>query len=472
MYFQQFFLTCLAHASYMIGSEGVAVVVDPQRDVDVYLEEARQQGLQIKHIIETHLHADFVSGHRELAAGTGATIYFGAKAGAQFPHVPVRDGDTLEFGNVRLTFMETPGHTPESVCVLVTDLERSAEPVAVLTGDTLFIGSVGRPDLGGLQTPEELAGLLYDSLHTKLLTLPDSVEVYPAHGAGSLCGRAMRPERSSTIGMERNTNYALRTRSRDEFVRLMTAELPDRPEYFARDVELNRGGAPSLAELPDLPALEPDVVLAKQQAGAIVLDTRDETDFGAAHVPGALQIGLDGQYASWAGTLIGLDSDIILLAENEDRLQESRLRLTRVGIERVVGYVKDGMAGWTRAAGAVERVPQVGVLELAELLKEEPIQLVDVRRQPEWEAGSIRGAIHKPLATLQDSLSGLDKARTTAVTCKGGYRSSIATSILQRAGFRDVLNVTGGFDAWLACELPVDGHDDATGDTSGVYAKN
>jgi hydroxyacylglutathione hydrolase len=456
MYFQQFFLTCLAHASYMIGSEGVAAVVDPQRDVDVYVEEARQRGLQIKYIIETHLHADFVSGHQELAADTGAAIYFGEKAGATFSHVPVRDGDALEFGKVRLTFMETPGHTPESICVLVTDLERSIEPVAVLTGDTLFIGSVGRPDLGGLQTPEELAGLLYDSLHTKLLTLPDDVEVYPAHGAGSLCGRAMRPERSSTIGTERMTNYALRTRSRDEFVRLMTAELPDRPEYFTRDVELNRSGAPSLAELPDLPALEPDVVVAKQQAGAIVLDTRDEADFGAAHIPGALQIGLDGQYASWAGTLLGLDCDIILLADDESRLRESRMRLTRVGIERVIGYLKDGMAGWTRAGKDVEQVTQISVLELAQLLKEEPIQLVDVRRQPEWEGGHIRGAIHKPLNTLQTSLSDLEPRKTTAVTCKGGYRSSIATSVLQRAGFRNVINVSGGFDAWIACELPID----------------
>jgi len=454
MYFQQFFLTCLAHASYMIGSEGVAAVIDPQRDVEVYLEEARQQGLRIAYIIETHLHADFVSGHHELAAITGATIYFGEKAGAKFRHVPVRDGDRIEFGKCRLTFIETPGHTPESICVLVTDLERSAEPVAVLTGDTLFIGSVGRPDLGGLQTPEELAGLLYDSLHEKLLKLPDAVAVYPAHGAGSLCGRQMRPERSSTIGEERNSNYALRARSREEFVRLMTAELPDRPEYFARDVELNRSGAASLVDLPALIAFEPDEVIAKQKAGAVVLDTRDESDFGAAHVPGALQIGLDGQYASWAGTLIGLDQEIILFAEDEERLNESRMRLARVGIERVTGYLKGGMAGWTRASKEVARISQLSVLELSGIVEEEPIQLVDVRRQAEWDEGFIRGAVHKPLATLAASVSDLNPARATAVYCKGGYRSSIATSILQRAGFRDVMNVTGGFDAWRACDLP------------------
>jgi hydroxyacylglutathione hydrolase len=454
VYFQQFFLTCLAHASYMIGSEGIAAVVDPQRDVEIYVEEARRQGLRIRHVIETHLHADFVSGHRELAAMTGATIYFGAKAGATFRHVPVRDGDRVEFGNCRLTFLETPGHTPESICVLVTDLERSPEPVAVLTGDTLFIGSVGRPDLGGLQTPEELAGLLYDSLHQKLLTLPDNVEVFPAHGAGSLCGRQMRPERSSTIGTERNANYALRARSREEFIRLLTAELPDRPEYFARDVELNRSGAASLADLPPLLAMNPDDVLEKQKAGAIVLDTRDECEFGAAHVPGALQIGLDGQYASWAGALIGLDQEIVLLAADEDRVQESRMRLARVGIERVAGYLKDGITGWIRASKEVERVAQISVLDLARILDDEQIQLVDVRRQAEWDDGYIRGAVHKPLAALSHSLGGLDPTRPTAVYCKGGYRSSIGASILQRGGFREVMNVTGGFDAWQACDLP------------------
>src|SRR5690349_6195975 len=255
MYFEQFYLSCLAHASYMIGSEGVAAVVDPQRDVDIYIEEAQKNGLRIEHVIETHLHADFVSGHRELAARTGARIYVGASAGATFPHAAVHEGDEVPFGQCRLRFLETPGHTVESISILVTDLERSAEPFAVLTGDTLFIGDVGRPDLSGDSTPQQLAGLLYDSLHEKLLRLPDAVEIYPAHGAGSLCGRQMSSERRSTIGRERAGNYALRAASREDFIRLLTAELPERPGYFSLDVEINRSGAAPLADLPEIPAL-------------------------------------------------------------------------------------------------------------------------------------------------------------------------------------------------------------------------
>ena len=258
MYFEQFYLTCLAHASYMLGSEGIAAVVDPQRDVAIYLEEAARQNLKIAYVIETHLHADFVSGHRELAARTGATICVGAKAGAKFPHGAMVDGDEIRFGKCVLKFLETPGHTPESMCVLVTDLERSPRPWAVLTGDTLFIGDVGRPDLSPDHTPQQLAGMLHDILHQKLLTLPDDVEVYPAHGAGSLCGRNISPERRSTIGKERAFNYALQPMAREEFVRLLTAELPERPDYFQLDAEINRAGAAPLTELPPLPALSPD----------------------------------------------------------------------------------------------------------------------------------------------------------------------------------------------------------------------
>ena len=248
MYFQQFYLTCLAQASYMIGSDGEAVVVDPQRDVDLYLDEAKAQGLQIKHVIETHLHADFVSGHRELAAKIGAKIYLGAAAGAKFEHVAVHDGDELTVGKLRFRFLETPGHTPESICILLTDTETGDRPTKVLSGDTLFVGDVGRPDLSPTHTPRELAGLLYDSLRTKLMTLPDDVEVYPAHGAGSLCGKNLSPERWSTIGKQKQFNYALQEMSRDAFVNMLTAELPERPEYFAEDAAINRDGPALLAE--------------------------------------------------------------------------------------------------------------------------------------------------------------------------------------------------------------------------------
>jgi glyoxylase-like metal-dependent hydrolase (beta-lactamase superfamily II)/rhodanese-related sulfurtransferase len=452
MYFQQFYLACLSHASYMLGSEGVACVVDPQRDVGIYLDEARTHGLKIAYIIETHLHADFVSGHRELAERTGAKIYLGALAEARFPHVPVRDGDEINFGRVNLRFLETPGHTVESVSIAVTDLDRGTKPFAVLTGDTLFIGDVGRPDLAPDLTPQDLAGMLFDSLHNKLLPLGDDVEVYPAHGAGSLCGKQMRPERQSTIGKERALNYALRPHTKDEFVRLLTADLPERPDYFALDAELNRAGAPAVAELPPLVYLDAGEFAARQQAGAVILDTRPAQQFFAGHIPGAVHIALSGQYASWVATLLGLDHDIVLVGEDPGSLEESRLRLARVGIERVTGALRDGMAGWTAAQRPVAQIGQVSAEELARL--REDVQIIDVRRQPEWDEGHIQGARLLPLHQLSSKLGEIERARPVAVHCKGGYRSAIACSLIQRAGFDQVMNLTGGFDAWRACGLP------------------
>jgi hydroxyacylglutathione hydrolase len=456
MYFEQFYLGCLAHASYMAGSEGVAAVIDPQRDVEVYLEAARNNGLRIEHVIETHLHADFVSGHRELAARTGATIYVGAQAGAQFPHVAVSQGDEIRFGQCRMRFLETPGHTLESICVLVTDLDRSPEPFAVLTGDTLFIGDVGRPDLSPSHTPQQLAGMLYDSLHQKLLSLPDGVRVYPAHGAGSLCGRQMSNERSSTIGEQRVANYALRAVSRDKFVRLLTDTLPERPAYFARDAEINRAGATALGELPPMRELSPDGLLRLQHSGAIVLDTRPDVQFGAGHVPGSVSIPLSGQFAAWAGALLGIETDLVLVAETPDRAAESRMRLARVGIERVAGYLAGGIQAWQNANQPIERLPHVTVQELDCLQREDAaLQIADVRRPAEWEEGHIAGALLLPLNQIATATSQLDPARPIAVHCKGGYRSAIAASLLLRAGFRQVVNVTGGFDAWKAAGLPV-----------------
>ncbi len=443
MYFQQFYLTCLSHASYMLGSEGVAAVIDPQRDVSLYIDEAAQQGLKIEYVIETHLHADFVSGHRELAERTGAKIYLGARAGATFPHVDVDDGDEIRFGRLVLRFLETPGHTIESVSIAVTDLDRRETPYAVLTGDTLFIGDVGRPDLAPDLTPQQLAAMLFDSLHQKLLPLGDDVEVYPAHGAGSLCGKQMRPERQSTIGKERALNYALRPTSKEEFVRLLTAELPERPGYFALDAELNRSGAPSLEEMQPLPEL------VAIPANAIVLDTRPSQQFFAAHIPGAVHIALGGQYASFAATILGLDKEVVLVAEDEEHLEESRLRLARVGIEHVIGSLKGGMQSWT---GPVEEILQISVEDLRREMAD--VQIVDVRREGEFADGHIEGAKLMPLHKLESLVSALDHERPIAVNCKGGYRSAIACSLIQRAGFENVMNVMGGFDAWLACGLP------------------
>jgi glyoxylase-like metal-dependent hydrolase (beta-lactamase superfamily II)/rhodanese-related sulfurtransferase len=438
MYFEQFYLGCLAHASYMAGSEGVAAVVDPQRDVDVYLEAARANGLRIEHVIETHLHADFVSGHRELAARTGARIYVGAQAGAQFPHVAVSQGDEIRFGQCLLRFLETPGHTLESICVLLTDVDRSPQPFALLTGDTLFIGDVGRPDLSPSHTPRQLAGLLYDSLHQKLLKLPDGVRVYPAHGAGSLCGRQMSSERSSTIGEQRVANYALRAATRDEFVHLIADTLPERPAYFARDAEINRTGAASLGDLPPLRELRPDALPRLQQSGAIVLDTRPDIQFGAGHVPGSVNIPLSGQFAAWAGA------------------PESRMRLARVGIERVAGYLADGIRAWHTANQPIQPLPHITVQDLDRLRSEDAaLQIADVRRPAEWEEGHIAGALLLPLNQIAAAIGQLDPVRPIAVHCKSGYRSAIAASLLLRAGFRQVVNVTGGFDAWKTARLPV-----------------
>jgi glyoxylase-like metal-dependent hydrolase (beta-lactamase superfamily II)/rhodanese-related sulfurtransferase len=473
MYFEQFYLTCLAHASYMLGSEGIAAVVDPQRDVEIYLEEAARHDLKIAHVIETHLHADFVSGHRELAERTGATIHLGAGAGAMFPHVEVTEGDEVRFGRCVLRVLATPGHTPESICVLVTDLDRSPTPWAVLTGDTLFIGEVGRPDLSPGHTPQQMAALLYDSLHSKLLTLQDTVEVYPAHGAGSLCGRNISPERFSTIGHQRAFNYALQVKSRDEFVHLLTADLPERPEYFFRDAQINRAGAPALAELPPLTALKPHEAESQQAAGTVVLDTRPSSQFGAGHVPASIHVPLSGQYATWAGTLLGLDVPILLVAEDPERLEESRMRLARVGIENVVGYLEGGILAWEQAGLPLNQVPQMSVLDLYQLLCDQPseVRVMDVRRPTEWEAGHVEQAMLRPLDTLPSpavqvnqtaALADLDPRKLIAVLCRSGYRSSIATSLLEREGCKSAVNVVGGFEAWKTQELPF-----VTGQASG-----
>ena len=465
MYFEQFYLTCLAHASYLIGSQGEAAVVDPQRDVEIYLKAAEEQGLKIRHIFETHLHADFVSGHKELAARTGAKIYIGAQAGASFPHVALRDGFEMKIGGVRLRALETPGHTPESVCLVLTDEERSSAsnppPCAVLTGDTLFIGDVGRPDLSPTHTPQQLAGLLYDSLHQKLLALPDSVLVYPAHGAGSLCGRAMRAEKSSTIGTERLTNYALQIASREEFIRQLTTNLPARPDYFFEDAQINRSGAPTLGELAPLRALSPVDVESLLRQNAWVLDVRSGDEFAAGHVPGSIGIALSGQFASWAGGILGIHANPVLVAENDAQVEEARLRLARVGIEDVRGYLVGGVAAWQKAGLPVLATPQISVLELSQKLGAEDrstnCDVLDVRREGEWQAGHIAEAEWRALDTFPQGLPKIkrDAMCTVAVHCKSGYRSMIACSLLERAGHRNVVNVTGGFDAWQAAGLPV-----------------
>lgn len=460
MYFKQFYLGCLAHASYLIGSDGEAAVVDPQRDVDQYINEAAAQGLKIKYVIETHLHADFVSGHRELAERTGAGIIFGARAGATFPHLAVKDGDELKVGEVVLRIMETPGHTPEGISILVTDTATPTEPLKVLTGDTLFIGDVGRPDLAGGKgfTAEQMAAMLYDSLRHKLLMLDDSVEVYPAHGAGSLCGKNISTDTSSTIGQQRQFNYALQPMTKGEFVRMVTANLLEIPAYFPKDVQINREGAHALAEISPPSPFSPAVVKRQMEQGAMVLDVRTAESFGAGHVPGALNIGLDGQFASWAGTLIVMGTPIIVVADDEAQVNEAVTRLARVGIESEKGFLRGGMEAWKQAGFETATVAQITIHDLKRWLDEKrEFQLIDVRRPSEYTGGHAPNAFNAQLAELVKRIGQFDPQAITAVICAGGYRSTAGTSILARHGFHSLYNVTGGTDAWVEAGYPVEG---------------
>jgi hydroxyacylglutathione hydrolase len=434
MFFHQFYLPCLAHASYLIGDGGECAIVDPQRDVDQYLDAARERGLTIKYVIETHLHADFVSGHRELAARSGAEIVFGAAARAEFPHRAVRDGDVLRVGAVELQAIETPGHTPESMCWLVGGTK-------LLTGDTLFIGDVGRPDLGGS------AEQLYDSLQ-KLLALDDDVEVWPAHGAGSACGRNISSETRSTIGIQRRTNYALQPMAREELVRLISCDLSDPPSYFSRAAELNRLGPCALDDL-EVRALSPAEVKAID--GAVILDVRDSDAFAAGHLPGAVNIGLDGSYASWCGTLLPPREQLVVVAESVASAKEAVMRLARVGLENVAGYLDGGLLAWVNAGYECAALPQITPDELREM----SIPVLDVRRPMEYAAGHVPGARNIPLAELPRRVSEID-ARPLAVICAGGYRSSAAASLLARHGLRDLRNVAGGTEAWIRDGFPIE----------------
>lgn len=474
MYFKQFYLACLAHASYLIGSEGEAAVVDPQRDVDQYIQAAEAQGFKIKYVIETHLHADFVSGHHELAARTGAEIIFSRTARATFKHHAVKEGDEIELGRVLLRIMETPGHTPESVCILVTDTDISDQPQKILTGDTLFVGDVGRPDLAGGKgyTPQMMAGMMYDTLHEKLLRLADDVEVYPAHGAGSMCGKNMSNERSSTIGLQRKFNYALKPMAKDEFVRMMTADLPEAPAYFPKDAEINRTGAEVLSQLSKPEPLTPEQIHDLTSPNSllhdnsepdslryVVIDVRTAAEFGAGHVPGSLNIGLGGQFAIWAGTLIPLPAPIVIVADSESQVEEAQMRLARVGIEKVKGYLAGGAEEWQRSGFELATIPQITVAELSALILEQPsLQILDVRRPSEYASGHVPRALQAPLSTLSHASRNLsiDPAKPTAVICAGGFRSSAATSLLQQNGFANLLNVTGGTTAWINTGYPVE----------------
>jgi glyoxylase-like metal-dependent hydrolase (beta-lactamase superfamily II)/rhodanese-related sulfurtransferase len=458
--FQQFYLGCLAHASYLIGDEKtrVAAVVDPQRDIDRYVQYADEHQLRIQHVFLTHFHADFVAGHLELRERLGATIYLGKSAKAEYAFVPLGDGDLVAFGHVRIAVLETPGHTAESISLVLYDLAVSAtEPRGVLTGDTLFVGDVGRPDLRVALgwSASDLGGLLYDSLHQKLMKLPDAAAVYPAHGAGSLCGKAIRQERTSTIGEERRTNYALQPMTKAAFVDLVSAEQADAPDYFTYDAVLNTKELPTLSEAlaNELTPLPLARVLELQRAGAEVVDTREPTDFAAAHLAGSVNIGLGGQYASWAGTVLRRDRPIVIVTD-PGRERESALRLGRIGLDQIAGYLDGGLLTLDANAHLTRHTERLSAAVAAERLHTHSTPLlVDVRTPPEVSEKAIAGSVNIPLGRLLERVNEIPAGRPVLVYCAGGYRSSIASSLLQRAG-HDVSEIAGGITAWEGAGLP------------------
>jgi hydroxyacylglutathione hydrolase len=461
MILHQFYLNCLAHASYLIGDErtGVAAVVDPQRDIGQYLAFAEERHLRIAHVLLTHLHADFIAGHLELRDRVGATIYLGAKASAEYAFTPLGDDDRVEFGDVQLQALETPGHTPESISLLVFDRARSdREPYAVLTGDTLFVGDVGRPDLRVALgwSAADLGAMLFESLRGKLLALPDGSLVYPAHGAGSLCGKAISKETVSTIGEQRRVNYALQPMSKQAFIDLVTADQPDAPPYFTYDAVLNSKERPTLDETlaREVQPLTLDQALAIQSVGGQLLDTRDPADFAAAHLNGSINVGLGGQYATWAGTVLTHDHPIVIVAD-PGRERESAVRLGRIGFDHIVGFLKDGLTSAASRPELTATTERVSANVAAERVAQDNALIVDIRGPGERDQKSIPGSVGIPLNHLIDRASELPSGRPILLHCAGGYRSSIAASLLQRLGMTQVSEIAGGIAAWETAALPL-----------------
>ena len=462
MILKQYYLGCLAHASYLLGDEAssTAIVVDPQRDIQQYLDDAAKFGLHIRHAFLTHFHADFVAGHLELRNQCGAAIHLGSRAQTEYPIAAMKDGDSLEFPGMRLTVLETPGHTIESISLLVFDLQKDpAQPYAVLTGDTLFIGDVGRPDLRASLgwTAHELGSHLYDSLHNKILPLPDATLVYPAHGAGSLCGKQLSSDTVSSLGDQRRFNYALQPMSKDEFIALVTADQPDAPPYFTYDAILNTRERATLDQTLEavLHPIDLAEVLRLGDQGCQILDVRDPAEYAKGHLAGSINIGLGGQYATWAGTVLDRAKPIVIIAE-PGREAEAATRLGRIGFDHVKGYLRGGMASLAARPDLVWPTDRLNVTLVAEELAgaDRPF-LLDVRNPREWAAKHIEGSLNIPLNHLQERIGEIPRNHRIAVHCAGGYRSSIAASILHQHGLTNLIEMAGGLAAWESAHLPV-----------------
>lgn len=460
MILKQYYLGCLSHASYLVGdrSTGRAVVIDPQRDIDHYLEDAADMNLSIDHVFLTHFHADFLAGHLELRERTGARIHLGARAEAEYDFAAMENGDTVSLGQVRFTFLETPGHTPEGVCILVHETPQSETPHAIFTGDTLFVGDVGRPDLMASvgTSAETLAELLYDSIHERILPLPDATLIYPAHGAGSMCGKNLGPETFSTLGRQRAVNPSLQPMSRGEFIQRVTADLPPAPAYFAYDAVLNRRERPVL-DLSLEAALTPlsfEDLLHRHQEGAQVIDTRDPWEFCRGHLKGSISIGLRGSYATWAGTLLHHDTPILVIAEPGQEA-ESAMRLGRIGFDHVGGYLNGGPDAFRMHPELVRVIRRHTVTSLARSLEDDPPPLVlDVRTHPERSLDSIPDSLHVPLNQLLERLPSIPRDRMLVTQCRSGYRSVVAASLLLGRGFPAVEDLDGGILAWVERGAP------------------
>lgn len=448
MIVRQYFIPGISHSSYLVAGDKACAVIDPSRDVEQYIRDARGMGVSITHIFETHLHADFISGHLDLARATGAKILVPRAADCTYPHTPVAEGDEIAIDRIRFRVIETPGHTPEHCCYVATDTSRGSTPVAIFSGDTLFVGDVGRPDLlpGRAQ---ELATRLYESLHTRILTLPDECEVYPAHGKGSLCGRAMTAKRSSTIGYERRYNYALQIRDRDAFIRALTSNMPVAPDHFARCSEINRQGPKPLQGLEKPAPLGPARFLELMNRNeTVALDVRGYPGFSGVHVPGAWNIDLAGNFATQAGWVLPPDKDILLIVEDERDVPEATLQLHRVGFDRILGFLDGGMLVWAMRGLPVTRVPVLSPSEAHALVSEGNAVLIDVRSHEEQQGASVEFALRIPWHDLRSRHKELDATAHYILMCRGGSRASIAVSILQMHGFSHVSNLAGGFEAY------------------------
>lgn len=448
MIVEQLYTNCLSEAAYFIADNGEAAVVDPLRDTDAYLELAQKHNATIKYIFETHFHADFVSGHLDLARKTGATIVYGPRTRAAFDFQLAQDGEEFAVGNLRIKVLHTPGHTLESTCYLLSD-DKGA-PYCIFTGDTLFVGDVGRPDLfSGNMTKEELAAMMYDSLNAKIKTLPDHLIVYPAHGPGSACGKNLGKETFSTIGTQKETNYALKDQSKEEFIKAVTEGLNTPPAYFPINAKLNATGYNDLGEVLQraLQPLAPDAFEQQAKAGALILDTRASSVFTEGFVPGSISIGLDGRFAEWAGSILPFDQPILLVTE-AGKEEETVVRLSRVGLDKVVGYLEGSFEAWQAAGKPIDLIIDVTPEELAmDIPFDLKLQVIDVRKPAEFEAGHVQGAENIPLNILSDPLhmAQIDDEANLYVHCAGGYRSVIACSLMKREGFHNLRNVLGGY---------------------------